>query len=116
MQTTWRVMAGVIAGVALAGLAGCGKKNEYPESIRLVTYSSCVEGFKKSAGARPDVDTRSATYCRCVLDGLQKTVALKDYTAYDRMLVTNEKGPERDRIEALVNGVVNMCVAEQIKK
>jgi len=43
-------------------------------------------------------------------------VVLKDYTAYDRMLVTNEKGPERDRIEALVNGVVNMCVSEQLKK
>ncbi|MGV2863888.1 hypothetical protein [Achromobacter sp. ESBL13] len=112
-----RRMGWAVAGVfVLAGLAGCGKKNEYPEGIRLVTYSSCVEGFKKSAGALPDVDARSAAYCSCVLDGLQKSVPLNDYTAYDRMLVTNEKGPERDRIEKLVNSVVNMCVETQIKK
>ncbi|MNF00939.1 hypothetical protein D3C80_1998490 [compost metagenome] len=81
-----------------------------------MTYSACVEGFKKSAGALPDVDARAEAYCNCVLDGLQKSVLLKDYTAYDRMLVTNEKSAERDRIEALVNGVVNMCVAQQTKK
>ncbi|CAB3715635.1 MULTISPECIES: hypothetical protein [Achromobacter] len=113
MQRKWLAVAAV---VAVAGLAGCDKKSEYPEGIRLVTYSSCVEGFKKSAGARPDVDARSAAYCRCVLDGLQKSVPLKDYTAYDRMLVVNEKSAERDRIEPMVNAVVNMCVQEQLQK
>jgi len=113
MQAKWLAVAGA---AAVLGLAGCGKKNEYPESVRRVTYSACVEGFKKSAGALPDVDARSEAYCNCVLDGLQKSVPLKDYTAYDRMLITNEKGAERDRIEALVNGVVNMCVAEQTQK
>lgn len=113
MQRKWLAVIGIAAWVALAA---CGKKNEYPENIRLVTYSSCVEGFKKSARALADVDARADSYCRCVLDGFQKSVPLKDYTAYDRMLAAGEKGPERERIDALVYPVLNMCVSEQTKK
>lgn len=113
MQARWWVVAGT---AAVIGLAACGKKNEYPEGVRQVTYRSCVDGFKKTAGARPGVDERSAAYCTCVLDSLQKTVPLNDFTAYERMLTTNETGPERSRIEKLVGSAVTMCIDQELKK
>ncbi|CAB3678624.1 hypothetical protein [Achromobacter pestifer] len=113
MQRKWLAVIGIAAWVALAA---CGKKNEYPENVRLVTYSSCVEGFKKSARGLAGADVRADSYCRCVVDGLQKSVPLKDYVTYDRMLVAGENGPERERIEALVSPVVNMCVEALMKE
>lgn len=112
-----RVSGLTVAGMALVlGLAACGKSNEYPEGVRSVTYDACVAGFKRTAGARPGVDAAATAYCGCVIEGLQKTVPLKDFTAYDRMLATQEQSPERERIGALVSGVINMCIAEQQKK
>lgn len=113
MQRMWWAVVGL---TAVVGLAACGKKNEYPDGVRTVTYDSCVAGFKRTAGNRPNVDEAATSYCSCVLDSLQKSVPLKDFTAYDRMLISGEKSPERDRIEALVNGAVNVCLPTLTKK
>lgn len=109
-----QVSALKVAGLALLlGLAACGKSSEgeYPDSIRVATYDACLEGFKRTAGNRPGAEDAGKKYCGCMIDGLQKSVPVKDFTAYDRMLQTNEQSPERQRIGALVDGVVQTCLA-----
>lgn len=75
--------------MALALLAGCNKKTEYPPEVQRTTYNSCMQGFKaKAPAAARDVDAKAKDYCQCVLDGLQAKVPLEDFLRYDQLLAS----------------------------
>ncbi len=70
------------------------------------------KGFKRG---RVDVDARSEAYCSACWTVCKVRAAQGLHTAYDRMLITNEKGAgAEDQPWSMAS--LNMCVAEQTQK
>ncbi|AHC45801.1 hypothetical protein [Achromobacter xylosoxidans] len=97
--------------MALALLAGCNKKTEYPPEVQRTTYNSCMQGFKaKAPAAARDVDAKAKDYCQCVLDGLQAKVPLEDFLRYDQLLASGAAHAEAELRGGRVMTVVNACL------
>lgn len=111
-RTSLHVAAG-LGLISLAVLAACGKKEPYPEEVKRATYSSCVAGFKSKAVPAADTDAQAASYCNCVVDGLQASVPLKEFEQLDSLLTARGPTPEREKLSKGVMDVVNACLKRQ---
>jgi len=113
--TSLRVAAGV-GLLSLAALAACGKKEAYPPEVQRETYSSCVAGFKSRVQASPEVDAKAASYCNCLVDGLQKSVPYEEFKQLDQLLATKSATPDSERLSKGVTDVVNACLKREMPK
>lgn len=113
--TSLRVVAGV-GLLSLAALAACGKKEPYPPEVQRETYSSCVAGFKSRVQASPEADAKAASYCNCMVDGLQEKVPFKEFKELDQLLASKSDSPDRERLSKGVTEVVNACLKREMPK
>ncbi|MGW9066300.1 hypothetical protein ACWGPO_19615 [Achromobacter animicus] len=109
----------VAAGLGLMSLvvlAACGKKDAYPPEVQRETYSSCVAGFKSKVSVTPKAESVAASYCNCVVDGLQKSVPYEEFKQLDQLLSTKSSTPDMERLGKGVSDVVNACLKREMPK
>lgn len=102
--------------ISLAVLAACGKKEAYPPEVQRETYSSCVAGFKSKVQSSPQADAKAASYCNCLVDGLQESVPYKEFKELDQILASKGSKSGNEQLTKGVTDVVNACLKREMPR
>ena len=91
MRTARKKIAGVLlACVAVLGMGGCSRQEDYPQTVRDEFLVGCIPAAKASIAATvsdpAEAERQAKAYCACGLEKTMKAYSLKEFMELETVI------------------------------
>lgn len=91
MRITRKQIAGVLlVCVAVLGMGGCSRQEEYPQAVRDEFLVGCIPAAKASIAATvsdpAEAERQAKAYCACGLEKTMKAYSLKEFMELETVI------------------------------
>lgn len=79
-----------LACVAVLGMGGCSRQEEYPQAVRDEFIAGCIPAAKERVAATvadpAELERLAKAYCECSLKGVMKAFSLKEFVELETVM------------------------------
>ena len=91
MRTAHKQIVGLLlACVAVLGMGGCSRQEEYPQAVRDEFMAGCIPAAKASIAATvsdpAEAERQAKAYCGCGLEKTMKAYTLKEFLELETVM------------------------------